>query len=264
MNKIVFFAGMVLLAMLTQCGNNMEADSDIDNDKWHEYLSVNPERCLPDAKDRYVYPVLPGTDEWNASSWEEKARISQPPGDMLKSLSTYALIQSLLERPLLDLDYLLSSNGSPIGTCYRIYLSHNSVAELEEREDRFEALTNYYKAVCFDCLPSLKDSSFSYQLTALEVLFTRKKILQPLTTPQKQQIVSLLLEKYRLEQSNGLGTRGSVTTMAWIMYDDRYSPVVTYYDGTNLSEEWLEWFDLHSEGEVDDIISFSEKYILKK
>lgn len=264
MNKIVFFAGMALWATLTQCGNNMETGSDTDNDKWREYLSINPDRCLPDAKDRYVYPVLPGTDEWLASSSEEKAMFKQLPGDMLKSLSTYALIQSLLERPLLDLDYHLSSNSSPIGASYRIYSSHNSVAELEKRKDGFDALTNYYKAVCFDCLPSLKDGSLSIRLTVLKVLFTRKKILQLLTTAKKQQIVSLLLEKYRLEQSNGLETKGSLTTMAWIMYDDHYSPVVKYYDSRNLSEEWLEWFDLHSESEMDDVISFAEKYILKK
>jgi hypothetical protein len=259
MNKIVFFAGVALLAMLTQCGNNMDGDNNMDSDEWREYLAVNPARCLPDAKDRYVYPVLPGTDEWNASSSEEKVMLQQIPEDRLKSLSTYALIQGLLERPLLALDYLFSSNSSPIGTCYRIYSSHNSVAEMEERDDRFEALINYYKAVCFDCLTSLKENSITFQLTALEVLFTREKILQPLTTTQKQQIVSLLLEKYRLEQTNGLGITGSVTTMAWIMYDDHYAPVVQYYDGTPLSKEW---FNVDT-GQLGDIVLFAEKYISK-
>jgi hypothetical protein len=253
MNKFASFFSIVLLAVLTQCSGNMDVNT-------LGTLVITPGKCLPDAEDKYVYPVVPGMEEWASASPEEKARLSQLPVEKLKSISTVALIQSLLERPLLTLDYWASDNSSPIGTCYAIYSTHNSVSEFENRKDRVEALISYYDAVCFDCLPSLDVNAgeqFSVQLTVLEILFTKEKILRQLNTKQRKQAVARLLDKYKQKLNKETGINGSLAAMAWIMYDDNYPPVKTFYGNKDLSKENFEVY----EKDMEDIILFTENYI---
>jgi hypothetical protein len=250
MKKLVILS-IVLIGGLVQCTGNID-------DNRQSILVVLPGECLPNAEDKYVYPVVPGMEEWNSASSEERAKLSQLSVAELKSISTVALIQSLLEKPSLSLAFWASSNSSPIGTCYKIYSTHNSVPEFENRKDRVEALISYYDAVCFDCFPSLDiidRGHFSVQLTVLEILFTREKILQQLNTKQKKQVVALLLNKYELKK--GTGINGSLTAMAWILYDDNYPPVKTFYGNNELSKEN---FEVYGE-DIEDIILFAKKYI---
>jgi hypothetical protein len=199
-------------------------------------------------------------EEWNYASSEERIKLSQLPVSELKLISTVALIQSLLEKPSLSLDFWVSSNSSPIGTCYKIYSTHNSVPEFDNRKDRVEALISYYDAVCFDCLSSfdiIDRGHFSVQLIVLEVLFTRDNILQQLNTKQRKQVVALLLKKYKQELKKGIGINGSLAAMAWIMYDGNYSPVKTFYGNKELSKEN---FEVYGE-DIEDIVLFAENYL---
>lgn len=60
--------------------------------------TVAPETDPPAA---YVYPVLPGTDAWNAMSTTERCDACQIPEDILKSLSTRDLLIAVLDYPLM-------------------------------------------------------------------------------------------------------------------------------------------------------------------
>ena len=191
MKKIVLL--LFACCFFTHCSNDM--DNDVQNDS--EYLLITPGNCFPEAKDKYVYPNIPAM-----ASEDEKHQLRQIPDKLLKSLSTYALIQSLIDKPSLQMEYMLSSNSSPVGTSYKIYSNHNSVSELEKRDDKIEALTTYYEAICFDCLQSIEFTYFfSIQMTALEVLFTRDAILGSLNSAQKKQTVALLLDKYKQKKN---------------------------------------------------------------
>jgi hypothetical protein len=225
-------------------------------------MSSGPESgdCLPDVADKYEYPVMPGTTEWNSASMDEKLALIQLPDEKLESLSSHALIRSLLDMPSLAMNYMLSSNSSPIGTCNRfVFSQHNSVAEFEKRKDRVDALISYYETVGFGCYHSLDEKdqmSFPVQLYVLQIWFTRDAILHSLDKAQKKRVVSLLLQKYR-QQSDVMGAlsvgEGALTAMAWIMYDDQYAPVVSHY-GTVSSNEYF------TAGNVDDVIAFAKNY----
>jgi hypothetical protein len=212
-------------------------------------LLITPRNCLPDVMDKYVYPVVPGTEEWNAASEEEKEMLCQLPEDRIKTLSTYALIRSLMDKPLLW-NYYLSSNASPVVSCDRfIFSRHNSVPEFEKRNNRVQALLSYYAAVCFDCYESLDTGeriNFNIQLCVLEVWFVRDAILHSMNTVQKKQAVSLLLQKY--EQSP-LYSDASLVAMIWIMYDDLYPPIMALPKDVPFNA-----------GQRNDIISFAKSY----
>jgi hypothetical protein len=220
-----------------------------------EELTVMPGECLPNVEDEYVYSIVPGTEEWDSASEEEKNSLSQLPDDRIKTLSSYALIRSLLDRPRLSLAYGLSNNSSPVVTCDRfIFSKHNSVPEFEERKDRVNALISYYAAVSCDCYESPDveaQMTFDIQLRVLEVWFIRDAILHSMNSVQKRQVVTLLLQKHEQKQSYSDAT---LIAMAWIMYEDRYSPIVEYYKDVTLSKEYSSFLR-------DDIISFAKNYL---
>jgi hypothetical protein len=210
-------------------------------------LIITQGECLPDVEDRYVYPAIQGTEEWYSASLEEREELSQLPGDKLKTLSSYALIRSLMDRPGLSWSFSISSSLSPVVTCDGyIFSRHNSVPEFETREDRAEALISYYAAVSLTCYGQM---DFDAQLKALEVWFIRDAILHAMNGAQRKQAVTLLLQKHKKKQSYSQATLAAI---AWIMYEDRYAPVVEYYKNRTLTKD--HYF------ENKDILSFAEKY----
>jgi hypothetical protein len=249
MNKFVFYLFILICCTLIRCANH---DSGINSS-----LIITPGDCLPDVEDKYVYPVHRGTEEWaSASAREREEKLSQLPEDKLKTLSTYALIRSLLDYPLLW-NYYLSSHSSPVVSCDRfIFSQHNSVPEFEKRKNRIEALLSYYAALNLDCYeaPDAKrQMDFVIQVCVLEVWFIRDAVLHSMNDTQKKQAVSLLLQKHRQRQSY---SDASLVAMAWIMYDAGYSPLTAYYQNKTLSKDDL-WVD---DDQRNDIISFAENY----
>jgi hypothetical protein len=254
MNKSAFCYLIFICCFLTRCINGQMTGSLEDGDM-PKGLTMMPGMCLPDVEDQYVYPARPGTEAWDSASGEEKGRLCRLPEEKVNTLSSYALIRSLLDRPRLGQDYLSSSTASPVATCDRVIFStHNSVPEFEKREDRVEALISYYAAVGLDCYESPdadERMNFDIQLHVLEVWFIRDAILDSMDAAQKKQAVALLLQKHERMQSC---SDASLIAMAWIMYDAGYSPVRTYYENGTLFKE-SSVFD-----QKDDIISFAKAY----
>lgn len=250
MNKYTCFLIVFMSGLFVRCATG-EMSSDPIAESGH---------CLPDVADRYEYPVVPGTTQWASASDDEKLALVQMPDEKLESLSSHALIQSLLDKPLLAMSYMLSSNSSPIGTCNRfIFSGQNSVAEFEKRKNRVDALLSYYEAVGCDCYNAMDETdrrTFSIQLCVLDVWFTRDAILRSLDEKQKQQVVALLLQKYRQRLDvTGAYSVGALTAMAWIMYDDRYAPVVSYYGTVSSNEYFMVLLE-----QIKDITAFAENY----
>ncbi|MDR1499663.1 MAG: hypothetical protein LBI58_01635 [Tannerellaceae bacterium] len=236
MNKIIFCGLVFICGLMAQC-----TGSDMANGLGTEGLILNPGQCLPDVGDRYIYPVATGEET-----------LELPTADKVKSLSTYALICSVLDHPQLWYVYA-SSDSSPVASFDRFVFSiHNSVPEFEKREDRIQALLSYYSAVSHDCYNSLdtwEQMTFSAQLSVLELWFIRDGILLSMSSGQKKQAVSLLLHKHQQREDYA-----SLIAMAWIMYQDSYSPIMEYYkDGTPVKEHLTVY-------KRDDVIAFAEKY----
>lgn len=90
----------------------------------------------------YLYPVTPGSDEWdNFDTIYEMIEACEIPEDMLKSMTTEALSQTVLNYPLL-MD-LLASNNARKG--FEAMLSNfNGLRELSKRTDARDYLANEY------------------------------------------------------------------------------------------------------------------------
>jgi hypothetical protein len=179
-----------------------------------------------------------------------------------QSISTFGLIRSILDIPELEALYLASSNSSPIGTTFSILKHYDNATELAKRPDVGKALYDFNKAVdisAIELLDESKQRAVSIQLTVLEVLFVKQKILNQYDLKQKRQIVDLLLFRYRqIKQLNaqGLIVSGTLTVIARILYESQYAPAVQFF-GDNLN--W-DYFTLSSE-KIDDVIRFANDFI---
>ncbi|CAM3920925.1 MULTISPECIES: hypothetical protein [Paenibacillus] len=118
--KKVFSLALVLSVMLMSLGFIVSAEEIRDQ--------------TPSVIDKpYEYPIKPGTDEWkDLADKEEKLKVSQIPEDVLTKLSTEALIESVLNYPLL-VD-MLAFNSYEQGF-NAVASNFNGLQELLKRDD---------------------------------------------------------------------------------------------------------------------------------
>ncbi len=253
MNKLLIFLFILSTLILCQCTKDSE-------------LIITNGNCLPDVKDKYAYPIRPGMEEWKSlKSVEEIYQACQLPDNVLKSTSTLGLVRSFLDVPFsLNSQYIVSS-ASPLATWYNIYSKFNSIQEVINRNDAAKALVLYYDGISFKCLKSMtieNRMTFSAQITALEYLFTKQMIICQLNEMQKVELVALLLEKYKQLQKNsydGMYVSGTLSAMAWIMYDMQYTPVVDYYNKVPPIGRLTEQGYVLAE-DINSIVSFAESF----
>jgi hypothetical protein len=241
MNKLLILS-IPLLFLFCRCASDSSLDFDTPGTH-HDYL--------PGVADAYVYP-----QDVTASSMEELLVAYQLPADVLERISTAGLIRSFLDYPMLWLLYGASSDSSPIRNSHLVYAHCNSIEELDRRPDRGNALWEYYKEVDPDCF-GMDDLPFElgYQLTTLQVLFTREKILSEYDRKTRQEIVALMLQRCKRNTDRQLGTP---EVIACIMYNDAFPPAIDLL-GRNFTE-WFEHFHPTTE-KINRLFSIAEEYI---
>ena len=90
----------------------------------------------------YVFPVQPGSTEWKSfTTKQEMIDVCQIPEEKLKSMSTEALLETVLNYPLVTTYYAFNS----VEDAYNVMLSDfNGFNELLSRSDVTETLLNTY------------------------------------------------------------------------------------------------------------------------
>ena len=236
MNKILL-AGILAVFVLCGCKDNSETPPP----------ETEPVSCLPDVADMYVFPITPGSDDWNVLEADELLIACQLPDGVLKSISTEGLIRSFLEVAIIAMEYNDFTGEPYLGWEIDLYTSINSVQELLIRNDASEALLRYCEAIDFNCVGKMgikEREWFSVRYEALIRLFMRQTILDSLNEADKNKIVDWLIFNYtKIKELNqkGLNDQYSDYVMAVIMH-------------TLLSEQLEEQFS-----DCDDIIITDEE-----
>jgi hypothetical protein len=257
MNNPVRFVIVLSLCLLCQCNSNIES-------RYEDEMEKSSGACLPDVKDRYAYPVVPGMKEWGElSSYDEAIRVCQLPDKVLKNISTLGLLRSILDIPLLSETFYVSNDNRTLVRLNRIYELFNSSMDFIRRKDAVEALLAYCNLVSFDCLSRLETHelmNFSVQIAALEGLYTCSEILGQTDSQKKRQVVASVLSLYRQMRNANCDDFASIDVMGCVMYADRYSSVVNYVDEKGRHYDPQIGISFYAE-DVDHIISFAESYI---
>lgn len=217
--------------------------------------------CSPEVNDRYVYPIMPATPEWQqlpkgeffmAAAYEA----CQLPDDVLKSISTQGLVDALAHAPLFSTAGITSIS---IITAWQTHFNRfNSGLELFQREDAGDAIVDYYKLMNWNCvanLPWYLRQIFS--MIGVEMLFTKQEILDTMGHDKKQEAVAAIMANY--EQYN---YGYSLFPIVYIMYADEYEPIVQY------SQNNPENFNYLLRGvmnyQQDLVVSYAKSYINDK
>ena len=114
--KHIFF--IAIISLLSSCNGAInpnpddteepdteEIQNDLENDPAYKSYIQDILDCMrmPRPKDSYNYPVYPGMAEWaNFKTGAEMHEACQVPDDILKTMSTQAVLQAIWEYPLLS------------------------------------------------------------------------------------------------------------------------------------------------------------------
>jgi len=220
-------------------------------------LTLYSDACFPEVNDKYEYPVVPGMEEWNnldydiETPWE---KFCQLPDSVLKTISTAGLIDALIYAPLFTGFSMISSDGTAL-KWHRHYGAFNSAKELFQRENADDALVAYYELVRLNCIKS--SSKDTERMEGLEMLFTKQQILDKMGHESKKQAIVALLANYKKFPDD----LNRIFPMAFIMYADKYEPIVKYSQDNEKEFNCILNGYFYSFDQADLITSYAENYI---
>jgi hypothetical protein len=231
----------------------MKEESDLESDG-----------CYPLVKERYEYPIsVPATGKTMA----DVIREMQVPETILETMSTYSLIQSILDNPLLKFSLVLSTS-SVVGGAHVSFEQMNCIKELERRQDCANIIL-FYKKIDYSCICARIQESGSIEIPVrlyfFELLFTKREIADRLNPSEKRNLVSELLHKYnqKLDYPDIVSDHLKVSSfmaMAWIMHADNYAPIMNLYKKDDVFRESMNE-DSFSPKHRNQILSYAESFI---
>lgn len=202
-----------------------------------------------DVSDMYVYPVWPGTDEWAAlNSSEEMMAVSRIPNNVLISISTEGLMESLLTHPLTftytayeelqnGMVALKNENSEAFST---LYAKSDLYAVIVQRYSLMSLDYDYvYPPYTFnDCI----GAPASVALLTIEFFMFQDEFLRnKLSSSQRnsifKQVYNKLLLKIEKEYSEYYEL-ASFAILGKIMHKEGYAPFINACN----SEEFLMFF----------------------
>lgn len=93
----------------------------------------------------YEYPIVPGTDEWKQLDTHVKMlEACQIPEEILENLTTQALVETVMNYPLLV--EMFAYDTAEAGY-QAVYNNFNGLRELQERSDAIECLEEYANTI---------------------------------------------------------------------------------------------------------------------
>ena len=143
----------------------------------------------------YEYPVVPGTSEWaELEDFPSKIEACQIPENILKNMSTEALVETVLNYPLFKIYFFYDK-----ATLYDGYKDiFNGIQELETREDAGDYLLDFYQQET-KLIRSRNTQMQENKSTYCEIFFSESQYLENLSDKQLSSMEQILIEKQETE-----------------------------------------------------------------
>jgi len=172
-NKWLYFVGILCLSLVMLM---MPFPSIVQTD------SVQ----AASASDAYDYPIKPGTDGWKAfTTHDEMLEACQIPEDILKNMSTKALVETVLEYPLYG---DMRAYDSMQQGFEAVASQFNGLPELLNRKDAGTELLGIYSKMNPQDIEEnwgdIQKGAYTFSIANVEILLAQNKILDNLTETQ--------------------------------------------------------------------------------
>jgi len=229
-NYVILIVGGLFL--LTNC--NEPTNNELLNDDNVIALSSTIRES-----DSYIYPVRPGSTEWNNfENHEQMVEACQIPENVLKIMSTNGVIESILENPLYG-DFVVYNNYQEF---YNKFSStFNAYKTLESREDASSKLISKYCSMEYQylditnfCCWEGKGCVPGVAFICMEILLAQNVYLNKATEEEIKSLSLHLYVSYKLRctdnNPNALFIENGLFAVAWVA-----SRIMEKYQ----FEEWL-------------------------
>lgn len=182
---------------------------------------------FPDA---YNYPIKPGTQEWNdLNTRDERVKANEIPHDVLETISTGGLLESLLSYPYI-LDY--SAWEEFQSGFEKLKLEHKGFAEVYGRKDFFKIVYDWYESISLDCKEWIYhpyNAPVELELNIVEMIIFQDEFLNRVNQDQIISIFNLIYNKLKEKSQHDYQDGGkliSVAILGKIMYKKRFKPFI--------------------------------------
>ena len=184
---------------------------------------------FPVPSDAYYYPIKQGTPAWSALlTSADRLRACQIPDNIVKTMSTDALIQSWLDYPL------RAESLVNLGQFIYYYTNSSGLIELRKRNDVLDRGLARYKMMEPACVTNFSDTGISkwdfiLSFTYLELVLSQDIWINSASLPTKKLLVAEALKKYndkkKYDSNYGQFTYGyTLALCAKIMQNANYDP----------------------------------------
>ena len=179
----------------------------------------------------YEYPILPGTSEWaELESFPEMIEACQIPENILNKMSTEALVETVLNYPLLGL--------YPVYKAQEIYSVYsdifNGVEEMENRDDAGKVLLDKYSAETESGVTTFSNEISVDKSSFCEIFLSQSVFTEDLDDEELLQLDELLNKKMEQTQTLPLYYRmkGDISTLSLDsdLQNIYYDPTVITYN----------------------------------
>ncbi len=230
-------------------------------------LSIHECNCqIETATDTYIYPIRPGSDEWNAfQSSEQMVEAVQISFSILNSMSTYGLIETCLENPLFLELYLA---GSPQSFYDHYFDTFNVCEVLVNRKDAMHKLIERYSLMCIECIDnnysnfSGKGGNVKFAFDEIELLLAQEDFLKKISASNRIELGRIVMDRYNKKKNNNFSLYHKMMS-AWVAgrimnYDNYYEILDLIESREEISifiNSGLILLPTNSEITVDEIVS---------
>jgi hypothetical protein len=230
----------------------------------------NPTDCVSNSfPDTYDYPIKPGTQEWfNLGSRDERVQACMIPREILETISTGGLFESLLSYP-----YILDFRAwDELQTGFVKLKSENiGFAELYSREDLFQIIYDWYESMSLDCEEWIyhpDHAPIQIELWTIEIIIFQDEFLDNLNQDQIIEIFKLVYNKLQSKVGPEYpdGEKWiSVAILGKIMYREKFKQFVDECSNNEFIHFFIESIPFYRPVELDPIeiiTKYAEEFYL--
>jgi hypothetical protein len=241
MRSLFGIAACIAIAVLVGCGQGKGAKSEREGLGSAEAAAAKGQGATAaekgtqptgaTAKIEHIYPIRPGTPEWEAfTSHEAMVRACQIPEGLLKNLSTEELIDAVLDYPLLGDMRLFNSLQMGFD---RVSSRFNGLHELLERSDAGPALLARYTSMSPAAIRpewSLAEKGdYGARFLYMETFLAQDAVMASLSADMRRQLARVALEKAAakraLDEVYGFGgQKTSAFLLSRTLKKERFTP----------------------------------------